>query len=205
MLEVGAARPDYLSIGECYRKSGWRVVSIEPNPEFCDMHRALGNEVYEYACSDEDKDDVDFFLVDSHAAEYLDGNVTFESFSSLGLTNEFKADLARSKFNPTVSATRVKVRKLDTILQQHLNTIKKIDLLAVDVEGWELAVMRGFDVKKYRPDVVILENLFKSRTYRKQMRKLGYNRWTRLKPNEVFVRSDLHPTVPDYLLRLLSL
>ena len=45
-VDVGAARPDYLSF---YRSAGWRVIVIEPNPEFCAAHRALGHEVLEYA------------------------------------------------------------------------------------------------------------------------------------------------------------
>jgi hypothetical protein len=35
-----------------YRQLGWRVHAIEPNPEFCEAHRAAGHEVFEYACAD---------------------------------------------------------------------------------------------------------------------------------------------------------
>ena len=44
-VDVGAARPDFLSMSATFRQSGWRVLAIEPNPEFCDMHRAAGHEV----------------------------------------------------------------------------------------------------------------------------------------------------------------
>ena len=97
LVEVGAARPDYLSIGASFREVGWRVIAIEPNPEFCAMHRALGLEVLQYACSDEDRDGVDFFLVDSQKADYLDGKVTFESLSSLGIEGKFAAELKQSR------------------------------------------------------------------------------------------------------------
>ena len=33
-VEVGAARPDYLSISESFRKQGWKIIAIEPNPKF---------------------------------------------------------------------------------------------------------------------------------------------------------------------------
>ena len=141
----------------------------------------------------EDKDGVDFFLVDSRNAAYLDGNVTFESLSSLGIEGKFAEDLERSPAKPTVSKIKVDVRRLDTILAEHHPEIQTVDLLAVDVEGWELAVLRGFSVEKYRPRVIILENLFKSRKYRRAMRKLGYTRWRRLKPNEIYVRRELGP------------
>jgi FkbM family methyltransferase len=191
LIEVGAARPDYLSIGASYRERGWTVIAIEPNPDFCDMHRALGHEVLQYACSDQDKDGVDFYVVASKDAEYLGGRVSFESFSSLGIKGGFAEDLQKTRSDPEIKTIKVNVRKLDTILQEHYPGITAIDLLAIDVEGWELDVMRGLSTKKYRPRVVILENLFRSRSYRTFMKRNGYTLWKRLKPNEVYIRSDI--------------
>ena len=51
-VDVGAARPDSLSMSALYHELGWRVIAIEPNPVFCEAHRAVGHEVLEYACSD---------------------------------------------------------------------------------------------------------------------------------------------------------
>ena len=187
MIEVGAARPDYLSIGAHFRQLGWHVLSIEPNPVFCDQHRALGNDVVQCACSDEDRDNVDFFVVDSNKADYLDGTVSFESFSSLGIKDEFAADLLKTKVKTDISTIKVNVRKLDTVLAEHHPPVKAVDVLAIDVEGWEIAVMRGFDMHRFRPKVVILENLFKSPSYRRYMRSVGYVRWKRLKPNEIYI------------------
>ena len=42
LVEVGAARPDYLSISSSFRNLGWKIISIEPNPDFCKLHRDLG-------------------------------------------------------------------------------------------------------------------------------------------------------------------
>ena len=189
MIEVGAAGPDYLSIGAHFRRLGWQVLSVEPNPQFCEQHRALGNDVAQFACSDEDRDGVDFFVVDSNQASYLGGNVSFESFSSLGIKDGFADDLRKSSAKPGVSTIQVDVRKLDTILAEHTPPITRVDLLAVDVEGWELSVMRGFSLQRFQPKVVILENLFRSAEYRRTMRQEGYRRWKRLKPNEIYVRT----------------
>jgi FkbM family methyltransferase len=192
LIEVGAARPDYLSVGASYRERGWNVIAIEPNPDFCDMHRALGHEVLQYACSDQDKNDVDFYLVALKDADYLGGRVSFESFSSLGIKGGFADDLQkREREREKERIIKVHVRKLDTILQEHYPVITAIDMLAIDVEGWELDVMRGLSTKKYRPRVVILENLFRSRSYRTFMKRNGYTLWKRLKPNEVYIRSDI--------------
>src|SRR5262245_15792216 len=85
LIEVGAALPDYLSMSASFRRLGWKIISIEPNPHFCAAHRREGYDVLEYACGERDEDGVDFTLVNSHGVEYLDGQVSFESFSALGI------------------------------------------------------------------------------------------------------------------------
>ena len=82
IVEVGAAGPEYLSISRHFRDSGWKVLAIEPNPEFCELHRKAGFDVLQYACGDHDENDVDFEVV-YQPAQYKDGQVTYESFSSL--------------------------------------------------------------------------------------------------------------------------
>ena len=48
-----------------------------------------------------------------------------------------------------IKARDVKVnqKKLDTVLDNY--NIKKIDYLNIDVEGYELNVLSGFNIKKY--------------------------------------------------------
>jgi hypothetical protein len=94
------------------------------------------------------------------------------------------------KYEANVDKIKVNVRKLDTILAEHHPEVNGIDVIAIDVEGWELTVMRGLTLDKYRPKVIILENLFKSRKYIRFMRQRGYKRWKRLKPNEIYIRKE---------------
>jgi hypothetical protein len=63
-----------------------------------------------------------------------------------------------------------------------------VDLLVVDVEGWELNVMRGFSSERYRPKVVVLENLFDEQAYIQYMRSIGYERTLQLGPNDIYAR-----------------
>jgi FkbM family methyltransferase len=184
-VEVGAARPDYLSISESFRKQGWKIIAIEPNPEFCAAHRAQGHEVLQYACSDVDADDVPFYVVNSKEADYMGGKVSYESFSSLGIRDDF-AELHKTVSTDT-NMISVQVRRLDTILAMHEPELTTFDMLAVDVEGWELSVLRGLSIARFRPKVVILENLFKDTAYEKAMREREYRLWRTLEPNEIYV------------------
>jgi FkbM family methyltransferase len=190
LVEVGAARPDFLSIGASFHTLGWKVIAIEPNPAFCAAHRALGRPVLEYAVSDTEGDDVPFYVVDSRGAAYADGQVSAESFSSLGIQGPF-ADLYSSvKAHTDMTTIQVKVRKLDSILATHHPELGVIDILVVDVEGWELNVMRGLSLRRYRPKVVVLENNFSDPQYPSFMHSRDYELWARLPPNEVYRFGD---------------
>jgi len=182
-VDIGAARPDFLSISALFRQLGWRVIAVEPNPAFCDLHRKKGHDILQYACGDHDEDDVDFVVVDSHGTQYANGQVSYESFSSLAIKESYRA------LKPDLDTRKIKVRlrRLDTILRDHAPDVEHIDILSVDTEGWELEVIRGLSVDRYRPTVMVIENLFNSGQYRKHMDSLGYLLWRYIPPNDVYV------------------
>jgi FkbM family methyltransferase len=190
LVEVGAAHPDYLSVSALYRSLGWSVLGVEPNPEFYELHRARGHDVVQYACGDHDEDDVDFSVVDSHGTAYKDGNVSFEAFSSLAIKDAYA-----KLMDPELSVRTIKVdlRRLDTILREHAPAVDRIDIVVVDVEGWELEVLNGLDFERFRPRVLIVENLFAEAGYRDYMRAKGYALWRHVEPNDVYVApSEIH-------------
>jgi FkbM family methyltransferase len=187
LVEVGAARPDHLSISMSFRALGWKVISIEPNPAFCAEHRTRGNDVLQFACSDEDADGKDFFIVDMRGAIYENVPLSYESMSSLGIKDGFAEQYEEWKSKTSLSTIKVSVRKLDTLLRTYAPQIQEIDVLAIDVEGWELDVLRGFSIEHYRPKVVILENLFEDPAYDDYILARGHERWQRLHFNDVYV------------------
>lgn len=181
-IEVGAARPDFLSIGALFRARGWRVISVEPNPVFCEMHRAKDHEILQYACGASDEDEVDFSIVHSHE----DDEISNESFSSLSIKpgySALKADL-------DIEQIRVSLRRLDTILHHHAPEVSRVDCASIDVEGWELEVLSGFDLERFKPRVLIIENLLDDAKYRDYMAQRGYRIWKTVHPNEIYLRSD---------------
>lgn len=170
MVEVGAAGPEFLSQSKPFRDIGWRCICIEPNPEFVKLHKDVGNEIYEYACSYEDKDDVNFEMV----TQPING-ITYESFSSIEVSNKLAlTGYANGKNDLSINTIKINVRKLNHILEEA--KVFKVDYVIIDVEGWELNVMEGFDTSNYQPKVIVLENAF-SETYQEYhdyMLNLGY-------------------------------
>lgn len=180
-VEVGAARPDFMSIGSRFRALGWRVISIEPNPAFAQLHRDAGHEIYQYACGERDESNAAFSIV--HAPD--GAPVSNESFSSLSVKPAYAA---LSPVALQIETIRVEVRRLDSLLATHAPEVERVDCLAIDTEGWEIEVLKGFDLERFSPRVLIIENLLDDENYRRYLAGRGYRLWKTLRPNEIYVR-----------------
>jgi FkbM family methyltransferase len=189
VVEVGCATPELLSMSQHFRESGWRCIGIEPNPDFVGLHRAAGNEVYQYAAADYSSDDQDFEVVES-SSNYTDTNLSAHSYSSLKVKPEYE-----NYYNGAVRyfnrrTIKVKVRPLDQILQENCPEVTTINLLSVDVEGYELEVIKGFTPSRYGFPVIVLENLFHSPKYAQFMTAIGYKLHSKVRYNYVFVPTN---------------
>jgi Methyltransferase FkbM domain len=76
-------------------------------------------------------------------------------------------------------------------LREHAGDLREVDVVCVDVEGWELEVLSGFLFDVHRPKLLIVENLFLDPSYVGYFAQRGYALWKRLEPNDIFVRRDL--------------
>ena len=56
-----------------------------------------------------------------------------------------------------LTVKKIKTNTLNNILQDENLNEQKIDFLSIDVEGNELNVLRGFDLKRFKPKVILLE------------------------------------------------
>jgi FkbM family methyltransferase len=179
MVEVGAAGPTYLSQSLYFRNKGWRCICIEPNPNFVKKHIEEGSEIYEYACSDKDENNVDFEICS------MGEEVTNESFSSLDIQESFvKNSGFSSKTNLNIEKIKVKTRKLDTILNT-LN-ISSIDYVSIDVEGHEQKVLDGFSIQKYKPKIVLIENNYADDRYDNYFKLNNYSLYSNNGNNYIY-------------------
>ena len=66
------------------------------------------------------------------------------------------------KGNPSASLIAKEIRKIRTrtlndIIENSPYKNQKINYLSIDVEGHEMNVLNGFDINKYKPELVVLE------------------------------------------------
>jgi FkbM family methyltransferase len=183
-VDVGAGKPDFLSLSRHFKESGWTVICIEANPAFAKLHRDAGNRIIECAVSNYNADNVDFTICKTHV-DGLGGTITMEAASALTSSPRYeRAGDIRSK-----EVIKVKVRTLDAILASEPD-IKSIDVMTIDVEGGELEVLGGFTQKHLHPGLFVIECLFGDRLGQDiaLMQSIGYKLVTHQEYNYFYVR-----------------
>jgi FkbM family methyltransferase len=160
MAEIGAGPPVFYSMSKHFRDHGWRCICVDPNPKFIEQHKRLNHEIYQYACSNEEKIS-QFQIINTSWNDELNGI----SYSSINPKYDIKEQ-------HTTQTIQVPVIKLDTLLSR-LN-IKTVDLISIDTEGYELEVMKGFNVNLYKPKVILLENYLHDNEYTSYMEQQNY-------------------------------
>ena len=140
VFEVGGGDPEHLSFSKHFIMNGWDAYIFEPNPSYAQKHRDAGNNVYQVAVSDEISPEKDFYI-------FEDENKVALGWSSLGLR------MPDCKIKPKI--VQIPVITLNSFLEE--NNINYVDIISVDVEGWEPEVVDGFDEKKYNVRFFVLE------------------------------------------------
>jgi FkbM family methyltransferase len=109
--------------------------------------------------------DIDFNTIDSfNYFRRNDCNIQIAASHEKGNTDLFFYHNRAAK-NTLSKTNGLNAKEIRTILTDTLNNIinnskfkdHTIDFLSIDVEGFELNVLKGFDFKKYKPKLVVVE------------------------------------------------
>jgi len=138
-VEVGAKEPRERSQTWFLEQAGWTGVLVEPQPDLAVQLRAKRKaRVFEVACS---------------SPENAGRNLSFHVAGPL-------SSLDRHHMAPGAMPERVisvPVRTLDSILTE-AGTPVGFDFLSIDVEGHEIEVLCGFDIARWKPRLILLED-----------------------------------------------
>ena len=170
MVEVGAGWPEQHSQSKLFRDVGWRVVSFEPDPLLFGLHEKFKHEIYQYAISDKTELNKDFKVA------YMSDDINVQPWSG------FHTDVMAEQRKNGLQSLEVALQKAVNIKVDYycLNEIlpkinvENFDYLSVDVEGWELEVLKGIDFKKYTPKVLLVENVLNNSEYNSYLSQFGY-------------------------------
>jgi len=136
--EVGANDGQYFSNCLHFEEiKGWTVLCVEPNPLLLDAGksvRALWRQV---------------------AAAGEDGPIEFHSWGGFPYPSGSGTSIKSRTGTSDRQVFTVQGLRLDRILEEA--GFHKLDLLTVDVEGFELEVMRGFSIERWKPKIIVLE------------------------------------------------
>jgi len=145
-IDVGAFHPKLFSNTYLFYKRGWSGVVIEPMPKAREAFlKVRPRDKFVGMGVGAKKDVLEYFEFDDGAAN------TFSTKQAEKNIKEAGRKLVR-KIN-------VAVMPLADILASCLMEDKTIDLMSVDVEGMDLEVLQSNDWKKYRPVLIICEDL----------------------------------------------
>ena len=172
MIEVGAGPTVFYSMSKHFRDNGWRCICIDPNPKFVNDHKKNGNEIHQLAISNYEGES-EFSIVSTGMWDN-----EYDGISYSGLEIKYKMP------NYKVDKVQVKVRTLNSLLDEL--TVENVDFISVDVEGSEIEVIEGFDVNRYNPKVILLENYTHDPKYETFMDSLGYKLNTKIEYNYIF-------------------
>lgn len=151
-FDVGAFEPIRISNSHHFHLNGWDVYSFEANPAKIPLLQQHRQHVFPYAITDTDTDEeLPFENV------IINGDWT-ASFSAIKVSETYKQVFGWDDNDRRIETLLVKQKTLNTIIQEEIPTLSHIDIMSLDIEGYELKCLKGLDLTKYPPKVIVLEN-----------------------------------------------
>jgi FkbM family methyltransferase len=146
-VDIGAYHPIYLSNTKYFYENGWNGINIDANPisikDFNEMRKR------------------DINIESGVSDEY--GELEYYYFGETSTINTFDKKQAKSfegEFGTKVKEIKkVKVQPINDILEKYLPQGQHIDFLTIDVESFEIRILKSFDFEKYAPDFILVEDL----------------------------------------------
>jgi FkbM family methyltransferase len=154
-VEVGANDPRIGSQTWRFEQAGWIGVLVEPQPRLADeLRRQRRARVFAVACSSPE-----------NAGRSL-------PFYVAGWMSALDRDRMAPGVEPQ-QVIEVPAMTLDAILQA-AGAPETIDFLSIDVEGHELEVLQGFDLARWRPRLILIEDHVGNLAKLRFLRRAGY-------------------------------
>jgi FkbM family methyltransferase len=142
-VDVGANDPDIDNVSRHFYERGWSGINIEPlSANSAELRRKRPRDINLEIAVGEEEGTITFYEI---------GKWHGYSTTDAALAAQHRQDGLK------VVEHKVPVRKLSAVLDEHAAG-RTIDFLKIDVEGTELSVLRGADLRRHRPKIIVLES-----------------------------------------------
>lgn len=151
-VDVGANDGINQSNSLYFERQGWRCVLIEPVPaihEKCKLNRPFAQVVHA-ACVAPEYPLMEIALIDVGLMSLVEGARISEEEKQAWIQRGEQLQQITSK--PCLAPAKT----LSSILEEQ--NLYEIDLLSVDVEGYESEVLAGLDFSRFRPKHIVIED-----------------------------------------------
>ncbi|WP_199553931.1 FkbM family methyltransferase [Sandaracinobacteroides hominis] len=179
-VDIGANDGVTGSVSLHFERAGWMTVLVEPNPDLCALLRRTRTG----------------FLFEG-AASSSSGTATLmlaEGAELAHAVSSLEPDAAQSirKLGLAVRPVEVRTERLDNILEMAGITPGQLAFVSIDVEGHELGVLQGFDLVRWRPRILLIEDnsLLSGSPVRAYLAQQGYVPFRRTGVNDWYGASE---------------
>ena len=93
-------------------------------------------------------------------------------------------------FDKKITIIAVPQKTLNMILEKELRDIINIDILKIDIEGGELKCLKGLDFDKYKPKIILLENICKNNAINLYLFSKGYRLDKEISYNQFYILNE---------------
>ena len=183
-FDVGAFEPIRISNSYHFEKNGWECYCFEANTQGIPLLKEYRKNVFNYAISNEDKNEVTFNIVLT--------NGWTAGFSAININEEYKKMFNFDSVNPEITQITVPQKTLNTIIQTEIQNLTKIDIISLDIEGGELNCLYGLDLEKYNPYVLVIENITNDLTIKNYLETFGYKLDKQIQYNQFYLSKDYY-------------
>lgn len=179
-VDVGANDGVTGSVSLYFERIGWRCVLVEPNPDLCArLRRERDSFIFEGAAS---KTRGTTTLMLAEGADLSHAVSSVEPGAGPGIRRQ----------GLSIREVTVATAPLNEILEEAGLAPGEIGFVSIDVEGHEAAVLEGFDLARWRPRMLIIEDnsLLLGNGLRKTLAQHGYVRFRRTGVNDWYAAGD---------------
>lgn len=144
-IDVGANDPKRFNNTYLFYKKGWRGINIEPNYEnYLKLKKFRGEDINLNYGIGEKEGYMNYYKFIHH---------TLNTFS------EEEAHSYVSQGFKLLEIKKIKVVRLEAVLEKHLLSNQHVDFITIDTEGYDTQVLKSMNLRKYKPKYIMVEVL----------------------------------------------